>query len=774
MKLRPYQEKAVSSTIEYYASGQEMGCISIPTGCGKSFIQAELIRRILMEYPHVRILSLCHSKELVKQNHDEVLSLWPACPTGIYSAGLKRRDTSQVLFAGIQSVHSKHLEIGYRDLCIIDECHAISGKNSDTMYHNLFKDLKAINPNMQIFGMSATTYRLDSGNLVPNVFKKIIYEYNIIDAIKEGYLCEIISAPTRTYLDTSGVKIVGKEYAPGELERAVDKEHLTRACIEEVIKNGEGRKSWLGFAAGTLHAEHINDILNERGIDSRFITDKTPSFDRDDWINQHKSGQLKCLVNNAILTTGYNNPRLDLLFCMRPTQSKGLWVQICGRGTRLHNNKNNCIVEGSMVLTDHGLIKIENITRDMKVWDGLDFVSHDGIIFRGEQDLITYCGLTATPDHKVWTKKGWMEIQDAAINAEPICVTGDGWTPIKLSDCVVRRDSKSREKTETLYENNLQYMRIRKINGSLYIKEVTSWVQKMWEGSKHQQTSIGCSKMAVESLQCSKAKMSKPKRQTLQRLWSSWYTIQIWYSKLYGQIYNGQLKHRQVKTDRQDKQRWSLRAWEYKNRSSKNKYEQPKEQFCYKNETRIQKKTSRSEIRGLNFNKINMDRVDRGPDCGQVLQSKIPQTKGRVWDILNAGPRHRFTCQGLLVSNCLILDFGGNLDRHGPIDKITGDDKKPGRGGDAPKKQCPICFEAVFASSRYCPSCGFEFDMERGLNIEAQASTAAVLSIQLDKEQKKVEQRNAKTLDDLIKLGRARGYKNPRYWAECIMKARKK
>lgn len=464
MRLRPYQEKAISSTLEYYASGQEMGCVSIPTGCGKSFIQAELIRRILMEYPHVRILSLCHSKELVKQNHDEVLALWPACPTGIYSAGLKRRDTSQVLFAGIQSVHSKHLEIGYRDLCIIDECHAISGKNSDTMYHNLFKDLKAINPNMQIFGMSATTYRLDSGNLVPKVFKKIIYEYNIIDAIKEGYLCEIISAPTKTYLDTSGVKIVGKEYAPGELERAVDKEHLTRACIEEVIKNSDGRKSWLGFAAGTLHAEHINDILNERGIDSRFITDKTPSFDRDDWINQHKSGQLKCLVNNAILTTGYNNPKVDLIFCMRPTQSKGLWVQICGRGTRLSESK----------------------------------------------------------------------------------------------------------------------------------------------------------------------------------------------------------------------------------------------------------------------------------------------------------------------ENCLLLDFGGNLDRHGPIDKITGDDKKLGRGGDAPKKQCPQCFEAVFASSKHCPSCGFEFDMERGLNIDVEASSLAVLSIQLDKEQKKVEQRNAKTLDDLIKLGRSRGYKNPRYWAECIMKARKK
>ena len=45
--------------------------------------------------------------------------------------------------------------------------------------------MKAINPNVQIIGLTATPYRLDSGNLV-HTFNGIAYEYSVIDAINEG------------------------------------------------------------------------------------------------------------------------------------------------------------------------------------------------------------------------------------------------------------------------------------------------------------------------------------------------------------------------------------------------------------------------------------------------------------------------------------------------------------------------------------------------------------------------------------------------------------
>lgn len=465
MKLRPYQEEAIQATLNWFAAGKEKPCVVLPTGTGKSLVQAELIRRVLEDAPYVRILALCHSKELVGQNYQETMSIWPACPAGVYSAGLKRRERAQVLFAGIQSIHKKAGFIGHYDICIIDECHAISGKNKDTMYHNLFKDLSAINPRMQILGLSATPYRLDSGNLVPKVFNGIAYEYNIIDAIKDGYLSRIVNAETKTELNTDGVHTRGGDFIPGELERAVDKEDVTRAAVEEIIHYGANRNSWLVFASGNNHAANITDMLISYGVDARCVTQDTKRDARDKAIQDHKNGTLKCLVNNMILTTGYNNPRVDLLACLRPTQSKGLWVQICGRLMRLHESK----------------------------------------------------------------------------------------------------------------------------------------------------------------------------------------------------------------------------------------------------------------------------------------------------------------------ENGLLLDFGRNLSRHGPIDKIQGDDKKEQkRKGDAPVKQCPECFEPVHIALAECPNCGYEFEMDDEPKIDPTASKDAVFSIDLTPEQKKAEQRAAKSLPDLIKLGYKRKYKNPAYWAQCIMKARKK
>lgn len=344
MQFRHYQSTAIDNTLNWFAEGKQKPLIVLPTATGKSLVQAGLIKNILSEYPYVRIICATHSKELVSQNYDEIKAIWPECPAGIYSAGLKRKEAhKQVLFAGIQSIYSKAEAIGHVDIVVVDEAHSIS-RHSDTMWGQFFKDVLAINPNAQIMGLTATPYRLDSGLLVPNTFDGVAYEYPILEAIKDEYLCEIVSAPVETHLKTDGVKKRGGEYIAGEMERAFDKDHLTRACVEEIIKYGADRKSWMVFAAGNTHARHITEMLIERGVDTRCVTQDTPRAERDQAVADHKDGRLKCLVNNLIFTTGYNNRRLDLIACLRATQSAGLWVQICGRGMRLFPDKQNCLL----------------------------------------------------------------------------------------------------------------------------------------------------------------------------------------------------------------------------------------------------------------------------------------------------------------------------------------------------------------------------------------------------------------------------------------------
>lgn len=63
-----------------------------------------------------------------------------------------------------------------------------------------------------------------------------------------------------------------------------------------------------------------------------------------------------------------------------------------------------CIAEGELVLTDRGLIPIQDVTDAMRVWDGVEWVKHDGVVLKGEREVISYGGLTATADHLVWAE----------------------------------------------------------------------------------------------------------------------------------------------------------------------------------------------------------------------------------------------------------------------------------------------------------------------------------------------------------------------------------
>jgi len=82
--------------------------------------------------------------------------------------------------------------------------------------------------------------------------------------------------------------------------------------------------------------------------------------------------------------------------------------------------------------------------------------------------------------------------------------------------------------------------------------------------------------------------------------------------------------------------------------------------------------------------------------------------------------------------NCLILDFGGNILRHGPVDQIRVKDSGEGNnGGEAPAKECPACHSLIAAGYAACPDCGYEFPKPERANHDPQASTEGVLSGQV-------------------------------------------
>ncbi|MCA3380182.1 MAG: DEAD/DEAH box helicase family protein [Roseomonas sp.] len=348
LSLRPYQRAAIDALYDYFSGNTGNPLVVMPTGTGKSVVIAGFVREALASYPETRILMLTHVKELIQQNFMALLRIWPEAPAGIYSAGLSRRDIrAQILFAGIQSIHKHAARVQRCDLVIIDEAHLL-GRTDSGMYRSFLAELDRINGGMlKVVGFTATPYRLDSGMLhegKDRLFTDIAYDVPVLRMIQEGYLSPVVPKRTAMQLDVSGVGTRGGEFIAGQLEAAVDRDDVTKAAVAEIVKAGEGRRSWLIFCAGVAHARHVRDAIREHGISAETVTGDTPGPERDGILNAFKAGRLRCVTNANVLTTGFDAPGIDLIALLRPTKSVGLYVQMIGRGTRLAEGKEDALV----------------------------------------------------------------------------------------------------------------------------------------------------------------------------------------------------------------------------------------------------------------------------------------------------------------------------------------------------------------------------------------------------------------------------------------------
>ena len=302
-----------------------------------------------LTHPEKRVLVLAHVKELLTQNQKQTLAFDPSLDTGIYSAGLGQRDTkADVLFAGIASVYKRARELGFFDLVLIDEVHLVSDV-STTMYRTFLTELKKINPALKVVGLSATPWRTTSGLLTSGkLFDSICYdltgvkEYNQL--VKDGYLAPLIARAMDETFNTDSVKIRGGEFVPGALQKTVDNAELTKLACAEMVSEAGNRKHWLVFATGIEHSEHVANELCTLGIKASYVHSKITTNERSDRLDAFKKGELTALVNNNVLTTGFDFPGIDLIGMLRPTMSPGLWVQMLGRGSRPAPNKENCLV----------------------------------------------------------------------------------------------------------------------------------------------------------------------------------------------------------------------------------------------------------------------------------------------------------------------------------------------------------------------------------------------------------------------------------------------
>lgn len=349
MKLRDYQQEAVYSVFRYFEKhGSESGnpLIVLPTGTGKSLVIAGFIELVFRYYGNQNILMLTHVKELIEQNYNKLVAVWPDAPVGIYSAGLNKKELYRpITYAGIGSVKNKAAFFKNTSLIIVDEAHTISPSQSTT-YQKFFDEIKQYNPHLKVIGLTATDFRTGFGSIVKQFPEdKALFDAKVFDActpesfnwfIEQGYLVPVVSKRTKMEFDVSKVKKSMGDFNLKDLQNVVNQDSLTENAIDEamITADQEHLNSWLVFCSGLEHANTVSQMLNAKGVTCEVVDGKMSAGDRARILNDFKEGKITAIANNNVLTTGFDHPELDLIVMLRPTTSPGLWVQMLGRGTR--------------------------------------------------------------------------------------------------------------------------------------------------------------------------------------------------------------------------------------------------------------------------------------------------------------------------------------------------------------------------------------------------------------------------------------------------------
>ena len=334
--LRPYQQEALEACLAAVGRG-EHPVLAMPTGSGKSHLLAALAAAL-----PGRILVVTHRRELIRQDHAQHYG----DDAGIYSAGLGVRDTeARVLYAGVASIVRRMAELqqaGPFCYVLVDEAHRVVPHGESSMYRTVFEAC----PAAQRVGVTATPYRLDGGFLHQGAGAWFdAMPVNIpIRALTPEWLSPLRGLLTAHDIDVSHVRVRAGEFVAGDLAQAACEESAVEGALDELCHVAARRHRWLIFCVDVAHSILTCASLKRRGIAAGIVVGATPMAERDATLQAFEAGAYQALVNCEVLTTGFDCPSIDCIGLMRPTMSKGLLVQMLGRGSRQAEAKPDCVI----------------------------------------------------------------------------------------------------------------------------------------------------------------------------------------------------------------------------------------------------------------------------------------------------------------------------------------------------------------------------------------------------------------------------------------------
>lgn len=321
---RPYQVECKNKIKENYDQGINKQLIVAATGVGKRMMAVNLIQHFK------RSLFIAHREELIMQAYYEIEKYFPM-EVGIIKGPVFEVD-KKVVVASVQTLHNRldKIDPNTFELVIIDESHHYAAVS-------YLKVARHWNPKLTT-GWTATPKRLD-GLSLSNLFEKMVFQYDIEDGIKDGFLAPVEAYQIKTQSDLSKVKKTAGDFNQKQLSEAVDSELRNNLIVMKYQQYTPNYQA-IAYCVDIEHAYHLRDEFRKYGINTEtVVSDTVRCPNRTELVNNFKNGTIQVLTNVEILTEGFDYPDVGCIIMARPTQSETLYKQCIGRATRLKSGR---------------------------------------------------------------------------------------------------------------------------------------------------------------------------------------------------------------------------------------------------------------------------------------------------------------------------------------------------------------------------------------------------------------------------------------------------
>lgn len=340
LTLRPYQEEIVSMI---HQETTNRLCVQLPTGGGKTVIASKLISEILEQKK--KVFFIVSRSTLVMQTYR-----YFEWTSSIIKAGFENYfdEKKNLQIVMLQTWYARRHKLNIiPDVIIYDEAHiGVSGGAMFTELVNRF-------PHIRFIGLTATPIT-DKGKKLP-FFEKTISKYQTKDLIDSGFLSPYRMFALPIDIDLKGIRTVSGDFDEGQLSKEMRQTRVVLHIMTAIEKYISTQKTMV-FCVDIEHAQSTFNELLSMGKKACIMHSMRSGADNEKALEDFKNGNAQFIVNVSMLTIGFDMPDVEALVIARPTKVLRLYLQIVGRGLRIHPNKKECLIlDCGLLYQKHGL-----------------------------------------------------------------------------------------------------------------------------------------------------------------------------------------------------------------------------------------------------------------------------------------------------------------------------------------------------------------------------------------------------------------------------------